>query len=129
MVSENQNLILWKMDGVDMREKKKRLSFLSLRLHVVRWARQGSAVGVDLLTSRQPSLLHYRADYRRSRERLGLRPGRISSILTSSDSPGIGPDWFSGADNSPHGARRATSYSFNFGHNSDVWAVCVISLC
>lgn len=35
--------------------QKKRLSFLSLRLRVVRSAWQGSAVGVDLLTSRQPS--------------------------------------------------------------------------
>lgn len=35
--------------------QKKRLSFLSLRLRVARSAWQGSAVGVDLLTSRQPS--------------------------------------------------------------------------
>lgn len=108
---------------------KKRLSFLSLRLCVVRSAWRGSVVGTDLLTSRQPSLLHYRVDCRRSRERLGLRPGGISSVLAGSDSPGIRPDWFSGADNSPCGTRQATSYSFNFGHNSDLWAVCIISLC
>ena len=89
---------------------KKRLSFLSLRFCVVRSARRGSAVGMDLLTSRQPSSLHYRVDHRWPRERLGLRPEGIPSVLAGSDSPGIRPDWFSGVDNSPRGTRQATSY-------------------
>lgn len=63
------------------------------------------------------------------RQHLGLRPGGIPSALPGSDSPGIRPDWFPGADNPPRGTRQATLYSFNFGHNSDLWAVCVISPC
>lgn len=116
------------MDGVDMRAKKKAfLPFPEIACGQIGMAGLSSRGGpADIQAA---LMLHYRVDYRQSRERLGLRPGGISSILTSSDSPGIGPYWFSGADNSPHGARRATSYSFNFGHNSDLWAVCVICLC
>lgn len=46
----------------------------------------------------QPLSQHCRAGHRWSRERLSLRPEGISSVLPGSDSPGIRPDWFSGAD-------------------------------
>lgn len=57
----------------------------------------GPGLGTALLTSRQPPW-HCRTGHRWSRERLSVRPEGIASVLTGSDSPGIRPDWFSGAD-------------------------------
>lgn len=96
MINQNQNMILWKKDGLDMSGKPK-FSVLSLGLCVVRLARCVPGLGMALLTSRQPSR-HCRAGHRWSRERPSLRPEGISSVLPGSDSPGIRPDWFSGAD-------------------------------
>lgn len=55
-------------------------------------------------------------------------PG-TSPAHASSDPLWMGPGWFSSVDNPPHGARQEPPCSFNFGHNSDLWAVCIISLC
>lgn len=69
------------------------LAFPGLRL-----AQGGPGLGTALLTSRQPSSRPCRAGHRWSGEHLSLRAEGISSVLSGSDSPGIRPDWFSGAD-------------------------------
>lgn len=62
------------------------------------------------------------------REGLGPSQRGISSIHTGSDSPGVCPNWLCGADDCPCGTRQATADSFDFGHNLDLWAVCITAL-
>lgn len=64
----------------------------------VRLAQGGPGLGMALLTSRQPSSWPCRAGHRWAREHLSLRAEGISFVLSGSDSPGIRPGWFSGAD-------------------------------
>lgn len=116
MVNQNQHMILWGEDGVDMRGKPK-FSLLSLGWCVVTQA------GMALLAS--PSPCHSTAELatggQGSVSAWDLREYPLFSLALTH----LG----SGQTGSQVQTRQTTSHSFNFGHKSDLWAVCIISPC